>query len=176
MGNSPEIQSPDNEPDETEVGCSICGGTGLIIEAINGTAYAVPCICVRDGGAGALWRHLNTTPFALTPNPASKRGQLEAVDVETAARLDIAAIAREAEAFYTNFDPDTTFCKCSNYASHVVWPLQTTAQVGEFRHVHEKVSTRLPDDLIASGQEVRDLGFATVVALLHCDVTEPGRA
>lgn len=107
MGNSPEIQSPDNEPDETEVGCSICGGTGLIIEAINGTAYAVPCICVRDGGAGALWRHLNTTPFALTPNPASKRGQLEAVDIETAARLDIAAIAREADAFYTNFDPFT---------------------------------------------------------------------
>eukprot|EP01037_Dinobryon_pediforme_P023219 gene23219-24595_t len=56
---------------------------------------------------GEIDGQLLTTPFALTLVPASKRGELELVDIETVSRLDIAAIAREAEAFYTNFDPFT---------------------------------------------------------------------
>lgn len=51
--------------------------------------------------------HLLTTPFALTLVPASKRGELELVDIDAVARLDISAIARRAEAFYMNFDPFT---------------------------------------------------------------------
>lgn len=72
-----------------------------------GTRFQMVSVVASLIAVGELNGHLNTTPFALTPNPASKRGQLEAVDIETAARLDIAAIAREADAFYTNFDPFT---------------------------------------------------------------------
>ncbi len=59
-------------------------------------------IAVGDDGG-----RLRTAPFALTLIPASKRGNLEEASVDTAARLDIAKIAREAEAFYTSFDPFT---------------------------------------------------------------------
>jgi hypothetical protein len=54
----------------------------------------------RDG-------HLLATPFSLSLMPAAKRGELESVDIESAARLDLTAVVRQAEAFYTNFDPFT---------------------------------------------------------------------
>lgn len=46
-------------------------------------------------------------PIALSLMPAQKRGKLEICSVETAAKLDITRIAREAQAVYSGYDPFT---------------------------------------------------------------------
>ena len=73
----------------------------------RGTRFQAISVVASLVAAGEIDGHLLTTPFALTLLPASKRGKLETVDIETAAHLDISAAAREAEAFYTDFDPFT---------------------------------------------------------------------
>jgi hypothetical protein len=73
----------------------------------RGTRFQIVSVVASLVAVGELDGRLLTTPFALSLVPASKRGDLELVDVETAARLNITSIAREAEAFYTNFDPFT---------------------------------------------------------------------
>jgi hypothetical protein len=73
----------------------------------HGTCFQMVSVVASLVAVGEQDGHLLTTPFALTLMPASKRGQLEVVDIETVAHLDIAAIAREAHGFYTNFDPFT---------------------------------------------------------------------
>jgi hypothetical protein len=73
----------------------------------RGTRFQMLSVIASLIAVGEHDGNLLTTPFALTLLPASKRGEIEVVDIEIAARLDIAAIAREADAFYSNFDPFT---------------------------------------------------------------------
>lgn len=73
----------------------------------RGTRFQMVSVIASLLAAGDADDHLLTRPFAITLLPASKRGELTEVGIETAARLDIAAITRKAEGFYTNFDPFT---------------------------------------------------------------------
>ncbi|HET6523608.1 hypothetical protein [Sphingopyxis sp.] len=73
----------------------------------QGTRFQAVSVVASLVAIGELDGHLLTTPFAITLLPASKRGELEVVDIETAAHLDISAAARESEAFYTDFNPFT---------------------------------------------------------------------
>jgi hypothetical protein len=73
----------------------------------RGTCFQMVSVIASLIAVGECDGNLLATPFALTLLPASKRGELTVVDIESAARLEVAAIARKAEAFYTNFDPFT---------------------------------------------------------------------
>ena len=48
--------SDSTRDDEQELpGCSVCGGTGLIMGVVEGVAVSVPCVCTREGKRGILW-------------------------------------------------------------------------------------------------------------------------
>ena len=73
----------------------------------RGTQFQMVSVVASLVAVGESDGNLLAKPFALTLLPASKRGEVQIVSVDSAARLNIAAIVREAQAFYTNFDPFT---------------------------------------------------------------------
>ena len=66
--------------------------------------------------------HLVTTPFALNLVPARKRGQIETASVDAVQAVNVSRIIREADAFYTGFDPFTGDCGLYGLNAHGLVP------------------------------------------------------
>jgi hypothetical protein len=70
-----------------------------------GTQFQIVSVVASMVAVGRREERLVVTPFALTLMPAQKRGVIDVVSIDKVAKVDISRIAREAEAFYTGFDP-----------------------------------------------------------------------